>query len=304
MDAERINCFLMLADTLSFTRAAELLYKSQSVLSRQISAMEEELGFALFVRDSKSVSLTPAGAHFAEGLRVLRERYGKLLSEAAAISSGCTGSISIGTLGGEAIDQYSSGLLRAFQARYPDVRVTMSAHRHGELLRMVHGGALDFAFGVPHGAWLSPEFDYVTVGVLRNCLYFNDSHPLAGADPSGLTLADFKNDTFILFADYDSGEDNCPTARRCAQFGFIPRFVRVQDLDTLMVMLESGQGVSINNDCLVLKNNPRIHALFLDGLGSMEEGLFWNRGGVTASSELLIRFAREYGGGRDFGGKR
>src|SRR5664279_455114 len=49
---------------LSFTRAAEELFVTQSALSRQVQALEEALGVALFVRGHRALALTPAGAAF------------------------------------------------------------------------------------------------------------------------------------------------------------------------------------------------------------------------------------------------
>ena len=61
MNFSQIKCFLAAADCLSFTKAAERLYLSQPVLSRQIASMEDELGIELFIREKKSIRLTPAG---------------------------------------------------------------------------------------------------------------------------------------------------------------------------------------------------------------------------------------------------
>ena len=67
MNFSQIKCFLAAAECLSFTRAADRLYLSQPVLSRQIASMEDELGIELFIREKKSIRLTPAGEVLAEG---------------------------------------------------------------------------------------------------------------------------------------------------------------------------------------------------------------------------------------------
>ena len=73
MNFSQIKCFLAAADCLSFTKAAERLYLSQPVLSRQIASMEDELGIELFIREKKSIRLTPAGEVMAEGLAQLAD---------------------------------------------------------------------------------------------------------------------------------------------------------------------------------------------------------------------------------------
>ena len=62
MNSTQIKCFLALSETLNFTKAASRLYLTQPALSRQIVTLEQELNTLLFIRDSKNVSLTPAGA--------------------------------------------------------------------------------------------------------------------------------------------------------------------------------------------------------------------------------------------------
>ena len=62
----QVRCFLEVVRFLNFTRAARELYISQSNISRQIASLEEELGLALFDRNSKGVKLTDQGQMLAE----------------------------------------------------------------------------------------------------------------------------------------------------------------------------------------------------------------------------------------------
>jgi LysR family positive regulator for ilvC len=64
MDFHELEAFLSLADTLHFARAAAQVHLSPSALSRLLSRLEEEVGVALFARDTRQVSLTPEGETF------------------------------------------------------------------------------------------------------------------------------------------------------------------------------------------------------------------------------------------------
>ena len=64
MNDLQINYFLAAARNLSFSRAAQELFVSQPAISRQILALEQELGCPLFVRMNKSISLTSNGEMF------------------------------------------------------------------------------------------------------------------------------------------------------------------------------------------------------------------------------------------------
>src|SRR5579872_6561102 len=60
-DVHHLKVFLAVAQTLSFTRAAEQLFLTQSAVSHQIARLEREIGIPLFVRNGKSVSLSASG---------------------------------------------------------------------------------------------------------------------------------------------------------------------------------------------------------------------------------------------------
>ena len=64
MRIDDIECFRILAETLNYTNAADRLYLTPSSLTRTIQQMEAELGFQLFDRSRRSVSLTAAGQSF------------------------------------------------------------------------------------------------------------------------------------------------------------------------------------------------------------------------------------------------
>jgi DNA-binding transcriptional LysR family regulator len=69
LDLRKLRYFAAVAEHLHFGRAAEQLYIAQPVLSRQIRALEQELGCALLVRTTRTVALTPAGEQLREEAR-------------------------------------------------------------------------------------------------------------------------------------------------------------------------------------------------------------------------------------------
>lgn len=74
MELRHLRYFVTLAETLNFTRAAELLYISQSALSQQVADMESELGVRLFRRTKRTVELTNSGkALLIESRKILRQ---------------------------------------------------------------------------------------------------------------------------------------------------------------------------------------------------------------------------------------
>ena len=74
MELRQLKYFLVTAETLHFSHAAEVLYMSQPALSKQIAELEKELGVTLFVRDKRGVQITPAGLRLqAEARKLLHQ---------------------------------------------------------------------------------------------------------------------------------------------------------------------------------------------------------------------------------------
>src|SRR5690349_4415443 len=71
LDLRRLRYFVTVADELSFVRAAERLHMTQPALSRQIRALEEDLGVTLLHRGPVGTALTPAGDQLLEDARPL-----------------------------------------------------------------------------------------------------------------------------------------------------------------------------------------------------------------------------------------
>jgi len=81
MELEQIRAFCAVAETQSFTRAAEKLYVSHSTISRAVSALEDELGVRLLSRTNKVLGLTPEGEKLFSGGLGLLEAADALVSE-------------------------------------------------------------------------------------------------------------------------------------------------------------------------------------------------------------------------------
>lgn len=71
IDLEQITCFLTVARLKSFTKAADVLYKSQPAVSRKVSSMESELNVELIQRGKRNLSLTAAGVEFQRFLTII-----------------------------------------------------------------------------------------------------------------------------------------------------------------------------------------------------------------------------------------
>ena len=121
MKTEWMREFSALGQCLNFSRAAELLYMNQSVLSRHIAAMEAELGTALLVRDTHSVQLTEAGKAALESYSAICAEEDRLTQKIIALNAGEYGTLRIGVTN-LAMDSFFEDRLTSFLRRHPNVK--------------------------------------------------------------------------------------------------------------------------------------------------------------------------------------
>ena len=117
MTDTQLKTFLAVCRCMSFTQAARLLFISQPAVSRQMAALERELGTPLFQRERSQLRLTAAGAHLSRRLAPLLDQLDGLLDQTRRIGDGAEGELCIGLLEDQALDAAFEGALRALQAR-------------------------------------------------------------------------------------------------------------------------------------------------------------------------------------------
>lgn len=124
MDLKDMRHFLALAEERNFTRAAERLHMTQPPLTRQIHALEEELGTALFIRTPKGVTLTEAGQTLYEEVPNLLALAQRATERTQLAGLGLTGRLDVGMFGSGVLDVIPRMLARFHEAR-PEVKIVL-----------------------------------------------------------------------------------------------------------------------------------------------------------------------------------
>jgi DNA-binding transcriptional LysR family regulator len=149
VELQQMRYVVAVAETNSFTRAAQRCLVVQSALSHQIARLERELGARLFERTSRRVRLTPAGAAFLPAARQCLDAAERAAAEAAAAVGEIRGRLAVGLISTVAAVDLPA-VLRAFRERYPHVRITLRAAASEDLIEQVRIGAVEVAFlGLP-----------------------------------------------------------------------------------------------------------------------------------------------------------
>ena len=173
-DPELLRTFLAVAQSLSFTRAAASLGLGQPTVSQHVRKLEDAVGRPLFVRDTRSVTLTVDGeamAGFARSILAAHEQ-----AVGYFTGSGISGRIRFGVTDDLALTPVPS-ILRDFRQLYPRIDLELTVSQSNALQRRVESGHLDVAFvkqapGEGHGrlvrrdrlVWAAPPGTRLTPG--------------------------------------------------------------------------------------------------------------------------------------------
>jgi DNA-binding transcriptional LysR family regulator len=153
LDIDQLKTFVAIAETGSFTRAAEVVHKTPSAVSMQMKRLEERIGRPIFERDGRASRLTNEGERLLDYAR----RIVKLSAEAVSSISkaGLSGGVKLGVPDDYA-DRYLPEIMARFSRSHPDVELTVQCEPTIELDRLIDRGDLDLAI-VTHDAASRPS---------------------------------------------------------------------------------------------------------------------------------------------------
>lgn len=154
MELRHIRYFVAVAEELHFGRAAERLNVSQPAMSQQISALEQELGAPLLLRQPSGVRLTEAGSIFLKHAREALAAANQAVEEARRVAHGETGLLKVGLPETQLAVTLASKGIAAFSRAHPNVTVQTTGQPWLEQLRAVGDGKLDIGF-----CWTGDETD-------------------------------------------------------------------------------------------------------------------------------------------------
>ncbi len=194
MDLKQMRYFLAVAEERNFTRAAERLHMAQPPLTRQIQALEEDIGAPLFVRTARGVTLTEAGNALLAEVPNLLSLTQRAKERALLASEGQSGRLDIGIFGSGVLDVIPRILVR-FHAERPEVRIVLHSLNKGEQVQALRERRISVGFN----RLVAPEDDLVVEEVLRESMTvaLPAHHPLA--KKASITIPDLSDQPLILY---------------------------------------------------------------------------------------------------------
>ncbi|MCO1660855.1 LysR family transcriptional regulator [Pseudonocardia humida] len=260
MTLQQLAYFVAVADVRSFTRAADLVGVAQPTLSRQLRALEDELGAPLVDRGGRNGPvLTPAGeAVLPLARRMLADADSARTAVAEIVGLrggrvrvGATPSLCIGVL---------ADVLRVFHAQHPGISLELVEDGSPPLVRTLSRGELDIALVIVPPGGVDPALHITPL--LRERL--SVASPATQPPPSGrgsLTVRELARRQLVVPRQgYDLRE---VVQRAFADADVAPRYaVQGGEMDAVLRLVEAGTGVAVVPD-LVFVGRPRLRRTVL-----------------------------------------
>ena len=284
MELQQLRYVVAVAETTSFTRAAERCLVVQSALSHQVARLERELGARLFDRTSRRVRLTPAGAAFLPAARQCLDAAERAAAEVAAAVGEVRGRLTVGVIPTVAAVDIPAAL-HAFHQRHPQVRIGLRVGASEQLIDQVKAGAIELAFlglpvtARPEGVSARRLADDRLVAVVA------PGHPLAG-EPE-VDLARLATEVFVDLPAGTAGRAQSDLAFAAAGLGRRVAF-EVTTVDLMMVrLIRQNLGIALL---------PSAYAPHLTGVVTVavrdapvrSEHLIWNRATLTPAATAFL----------------
>ena len=196
MELHQLRYACAVAETGSFSRAAERCQIAQPSLSQQVLKLEQDLGTKLFDRMGRGIRITEAGRAFLPHARGVLDQVEIARASVAAGKAGLRGSVTLGaipTVAPYMLPRYTA----AFTRRYPDARLRIVEEQTPVLIEGLRDLSLDFALLALPLRHKDLELQPIRTEPLFAAL--PEDHPLARRD--GVSAAELRGEPFVLLRD-------------------------------------------------------------------------------------------------------
>jgi len=194
MDMRYLRYFIVVADELNFTRAAERLHTAQPSLSVQIRKLETDIGAELFLREGRGVSLTDAGRVFLDRARQMLADMDRSVALVRQAAKGEFGHLSIG-YDAPAEFRVFPNIVPAFRKKWPDVHLSFHNLKNSQQLEGLRRETLDLGFVFLPIA--KDEFDVEELAKVPLVVALPAGHRLESA--VSIAIEDLSHEPLILF---------------------------------------------------------------------------------------------------------
>ena len=248
MEFHQLRYVCAIAETGSFSRAAERCQIAQPSLSQQVLKLEEDLGARLFDRLGRSIRLTEAGRAFMPYARSILEQMEAARSSVVDKNADVRGNVAVGvipTVAPYLMPRYTA----AFSKKYPDAKLRIVEKTTPTLVEGLRDLSIDLAIlALPLRHKDLESFPIRTEPLFA---VLPEDHPRAAA--KSLALKDLRGESFVMLRDGHCFRDL--SIATCSQARITPKIAFESDqFSSLFGMVAAGVGISLVPEMAIDRN--------------------------------------------------
>jgi DNA-binding transcriptional LysR family regulator len=287
---EKLRLFLVILEEGSLRRAADRLRISQSAITRQIQALELELGGQVLERTSAGVRPTNGGAVLAERAKALLADCDSTMAEVRRLNRGESERLRIGYIA-SAVQEYLGPALAVLRRDYPKLKVKMLDQTPGEMIIALRQGEIDLALTLHGIDLLSRDFYIRKIATVKSLVALPVSHRFA--TKRQVSISQLKGETFVRGSDDAVPGYTQRIIQLCRKYGgFRPRLATIDKTTSLVESLAvaaNEEAISIQPAFISHLKVPNVVMVpIADAGATWDLFVVWLRGKVAGPLRTLL----------------
>ena len=284
MTIDNLKCFILVAENLSFARAAEALYISQPAVTKQINALEHELGVTLFIRSTRHVELTPSGISFYKDAKDI------VMKSQAAISRvqrqyANSASIRIGMSNPAALF-YLAPILTKFHSAYPDIRPDIECPGYKIILNLFLENKIDVLFYYKENMPKKSGINFIELQKDKLICLMSATHPFAKKD--SIALSDLENTTIIACNPLNAPLSTSAFQKQLAGHHSADKIFYCNSLEIAHCLASSGFGIAVLPQILTLKSPEYVVVPLAEDI-ELSFGIFYHKRHTNSALDKFLK---------------
>ena len=240
MDIVQLKYFIAVAESGSFSEAAEIMFSAQSTVSKQIAALEKELNVQLFDRTKRKITMTEHGKIFLNHANTILGNYNDMIKEMESITAHDDNSATIRAT--SAMLPYNIlSYITNFKNTAPWANIMVEEFDGEDIMKMLKDSECDLAF-FRVGRFDEEHYEKLPILVEKFIAVLPANHPLA--KEKSISLSQLCNEKFILCR-----QNSCVhryAINACNDLGFNPNVIATSNHTTnIFEMVGMNMGVSL-----------------------------------------------------------
>lgn len=290
MEITYLREFIELSTLLNYTEAAEKLYISQPVLSKHIKSLENELGFTLFDRNSKSVALTDFGSRYLPYAEKIVRQYEESETWRKEYANIKSTFVRMGLPESQELYEVEEHF-QIFGKKYPEYRIDIDEMPSRRLKKRFEEGAINIfltAMLVETDLDTLP-YDYIEAAKGRIKVCIHREHPLAAKEKA--TIGDLQKERIILPPN-DSVFQQLIENAFFKELGYRKEFL-YSSYSMALVLAESGTCVAILQEEALINVPDELEILDLSPEIDYTRGLAVRKTDLNEAERAYADFVKE-----------